>query len=113
MTKVHLYKNKAEKRKDKQYEISWHNLIVADSISEALQQVRAILEDLEKLLKLEKENKIEAECGSDSPSFQIITVLNNSIEPELQKIGIVSCYEMEVDETETPNEESNGALEEE
>jgi hypothetical protein len=82
------------------HEIDWHNLIVADSIAEAHRYVKSILEDLEKLLKFEQEGKIKAECGCDSPSFQIINVLDKSIEPELQRLAIVSCHQTDTDEIE-------------
>lgn len=95
-----------------EYEIDWHNPIVADTIKEALEQAKPLVQDLEKIAQLEKEGKIEAECGCDSPSFQIITVLDKSIEPELQKIAIVSWYEMEVDEDEAPPEEPEADTEE-
>ncbi len=82
------------------YELSWRNAIVANSISEAYDQCKVILADLEKLVKWEKEGKISAECGDSSPSFQMLEVLDKSIEPELQKVGIVCWYETEVDEYE-------------
>jgi len=88
------------------YEISWHNPIVANTISDAYNKVKSILADLEKLVKWEREGKINAECGDSSPSFQSIEVLDKSIEPELQKISIVSCYEVE-DEDSDQSEDAN------
>lgn len=91
----------SEKSKEKtktEYELCWHDPIVANTIKEALEQVKSYILDLEKLAQLEKEGKIEAECGCDSPSFQIIHVLDKSIEPDLQKLAIVNCYQTEVDE---------------
>lgn len=87
------------------YEISWHNPIVANTASEAYDQAKLILGDLEKLAQWENEGKISLECGCDSPSFQMIEVLNESIEPELQKVGIVSWHEIEADEDEEPLED--------
>ena len=81
--------------KNFQYEINLHNSIVADSFKEALEIAKSILADLEKLAKLEKEGKIKGECGCDSPSLQSITIIDKSIEPELQKISLVSCFEYE------------------
>ncbi len=89
----HLYKNKSSERLNEPKifgtrEISWHNPIVADSIEEAHKKAKAILEDLDKLLKFEQEGKIGAECGCASPSFMFVYVLDKSILPELRKIKI-------------------------
>jgi hypothetical protein len=81
-----------------QYQIYWHNLIVAGSVKEAVEAVQSILEDLQRLAQWEKEGKIKAECMNASPSIQEIVVLDESIEPELQKISLVSCFEYEEDE---------------
>jgi hypothetical protein len=105
MKKLHKIKQTPKLVKVKNYEIDWHNPIVADTASEAYDKAKSIFEDLGKLTQFEKEGKIEAECGSDSPSFQIITVLDKSIEPELQKIGIVNWYETEEDEDEEANDD--------
>jgi hypothetical protein len=91
----------------KNYEISWHNPVVANTISEASEQAKVILAGLEKLAQWEKKGKIEVECGCDSPSFQIITVLDTAIKQELQKIGIVSCYEVEAEESEQSDDSSD------
>jgi hypothetical protein len=99
--------------KVKTYFLYWHNPVVTNSASEAYDKVKSILEDIGKIAQLEKEGKIGAECGCDSPSFQIITVLDKSIEMELQQIGIVSCYETEIDEDELPPEDRNGVTKDE
>ena len=83
-----------------EYEIVWHNMIVASSVNEAVQQVQLILEDLKKLEQWEKEEKIRGECMNASPSIQRIVVLDESIEPELKKIGIVGYFELEIEEDE-------------
>jgi hypothetical protein len=108
MKKLHKIKQTPKLVKVNNYEIDWHNPIVADTTSEAYDQVKLILEDLGKLTQWEQEGKIEAECGSDSPSFQIITVLDKSIESELQKIGIISRYETEVVEDEEAGVNAEG-----
>lgn len=100
MKKLHKIKQFPKLVKVKNYEIDHHNDIVADTMAEAYDQAKSILDDRKKLLEWEKEGKIEAECGCVSPSFQIITVLEKAIEPELQKIGIVSCYQTDADEIE-------------
>jgi hypothetical protein len=89
----HLYKKSYEIQKEPKIfgnrEISRHNPIVANSIEEAHKGVKAILEDLDKLLKFEQEGKIRVECGCDSPSFMFVYVLDKSILPEIRKIKIV------------------------
>lgn len=81
-----------------QYQICWHNLIVAGSVKEAVEMVKSILGDLQRLAQWEKEGKIKGECTSVSPSIQEIVVLDESIKPELEKISFVSCFEYEVEE---------------
>jgi hypothetical protein len=83
---------------NKTYEISWRDPVVANTIAEAYDQIKSILENLKKLVQWEQEGKISAECGDSSPSFQCIVVLDASIEPELQKIGIVSFYQIDDEE---------------
>ena len=107
MKKLQKIKQPAKLVIVKNYEIDHHNDIVADTIADAFNQTKSNLEDLTKLLQWEKEGKIEAECGCDSPSFQIITVLDKSIEQDLQKIGIVSCYEVEAEESEQSDDSSD------
>ena len=56
--KIATKKNNINKKtKIREYEISWHNPIVADSITEAYEFVKSILADLEKLAQWEKEGK--------------------------------------------------------
>lgn len=86
------------KRKVREYQILWHNMISAESIKEVLEIVESILSDLRILALWEKEGKIEAECLDYSPSIQGITVLDESIEPELRKISLVNCFEDNEDE---------------
>lgn len=87
--------------KIREYSIYWHNLIVADSIEEAVETVQSTLADLQKLAQWEREGKIEGECMDFSPSIQSIVVLDESIEPELRKISLVSCSEYDEEEEKT------------
>lgn len=86
--------------KVREYQIHWHNLIVAHSVKEAVRLVQSILEDLKKLEQLEKEGKIKGKCLDASPSIQQIVVLDKSIEPELRKISLVGCLKYETEEDE-------------
>lgn len=87
------------------YEIVWHNLIVADSLQEALERVEEIHKELKLLAQWEKEGKIRGELMESSPSMQRIVVEEieedtMGVGKQLRKMEIVSAREWEKDEYE-------------
>ena len=87
------------------YEIHWHNYIVADSLQEALEQVEEIHKELKLLAQWEKEGKIKGELIESSPSMQRIVVedikeITDGVGKQMRKMKVVSAREWEEDEYE-------------
>jgi hypothetical protein len=93
----------------REYQVFWNNLIAASSLKDALKIVLSILADLKKLVEWEREGKIRGECVDCSPDGrQGIEVLDESIEPQLRKVSLVSCLEHDEEEKVEAGEEEKG-----
>lgn len=93
----------------REYQIFWHDSIAVSSLREALEIVQSIFADLQKLVQWENDGKIRGECMDCSPfGTQRIEVLDESIEPQLRKVSLVSCLEYDEEEKVEAGEEEKG-----
>lgn len=87
-----------EKTKEKYYSIRWHNLIVVDTIQEAVDQIDGIRKSLEPLLKLEQEGHIKGNYANSQPSIQSIEILREEASHLVEQNPLVSTTEIEMDD---------------
>ena len=87
-----------EKTKEKYYSIRWHNLIVADTIKEAVDKIDGIRKSLEPLLKLEQEGQIKGNFADSQPSIQEIEILQEEASHLVEQNPLVSTIEIELDD---------------
>lgn len=97
VNKVKRLKN-MEKIKVKNYQIWWHNLLVADTIKDAVEQVDGIRKALEPLLKLEQEGRIKGCFEARQPSIQGIEIIQENARKLVEQNPLVSTLEIELDE---------------
>jgi len=69
--------------------------LVASSIKEALEKIKPVAAELEKLARWEKEGKIESFGNVDSHGFLNIKLNDDSIGPELRSMKLVLVQEFD------------------
>lgn len=76
----------------REYYVQLHKCLVANSAKTALQKIKPVVAELKRIAQWEKEGKIRGE-DVDSRGFQYIKVLDDSVEPKLNAMDLVICFE--------------------